>query len=224
MITPSPTYSPAKRPASPTSSLEMIISGRKETRKKNKASGKSFLPTFWDDADAATLKAYKALSVDDLGPLMAKSSSTSLSAENERLENKVAILTAKAENDKERVATLEKCLQVEKDICKLKDKQIGDLELKLQNVGATTVPDFKDSNEYSDDMCKYYVKGFDLLVKWIAKHHLDLDLSGLAVDDVEKELMSDRPFEATVENVTEEVTDAAEVMKKALTDSVPDEQ
>ena len=46
----------------------------------------------------------------------------SLFNENETLKNKVAILTAKAENDKERVATLEKNLQVEKDFCKLKDK------------------------------------------------------------------------------------------------------
>ena len=62
-----------------------------------------------------------------------------LSAKNETLKNKVAILTAKAKNEKEHVATLEKSLQVEKDFCKLKDKQIGDLELKLQNVGATVV-------------------------------------------------------------------------------------
>ena len=55
----------------------------------------------------------------------------SLSAENETLKNTVAILTTEAENDKECVATLEKSIQVEKDFCKLKDKQIGDLELKL---------------------------------------------------------------------------------------------
>nr|POE73784.1 hypothetical protein CFP56_49548 [Quercus suber] len=48
---------PAKRPTSPTSSLEMIASGGEEIKKKKKASGKSFLPTFWDDADAAALKA-----------------------------------------------------------------------------------------------------------------------------------------------------------------------
>ena len=140
------------------------------------------------------------------------------------LKNKVAILTTKAKNDKEHMATLEKSLQVEKDFCKLKDKQIGDLELKLQNVGATTVQDFRDSDEYSDNLCKYYVEGFDLLVKWMAKHHPGLDLSGLAVDGVKKELMSDRPFEAIVENVMEEATDAAEVMKEAPTDPISDEQ
>ena len=55
----------------------------------------------------------------------------SLSAENEMFKNKVAILTVEAKNEKERVAALEKSLQVEKDFCKLKDKQIGDLEPKL---------------------------------------------------------------------------------------------
>ena len=69
----------------------------------------------------------------------------SLSTENETFKNKVAIFTIEVENDKERVATLEKSLYVEKDFCKLKDKQIGDLELKLQNVGATMIQDFKDS-------------------------------------------------------------------------------
>ena len=46
----------------------------------------------------------------------------SLFVENEMLKNKVAILTVKAENDKELVATLEKSLQVEKDFYKPKDK------------------------------------------------------------------------------------------------------
>ena len=55
----------------------------------------------------------------------------SLFVENETFKNKVAILTVEVENDKEHLAALEKSLQVEKDVCKLKDKQIGDLELKL---------------------------------------------------------------------------------------------
>ena len=149
----------------------------------------------------------------------------SLSVEIETFKNKVAILTTEAENDKERVATLEK---LEKDFCKLKDKRISDLELKLQNVGATMVQDFKDSNEYSDDLCKYYVEGFDLLVKWMAKHHSGLDLSGFAVEDVEKELMSDCPSEATAENVIEEATNVAKGVKEAIVvtpaDLVPKDQ
>ena len=70
------------------------------------------------------------------------------------------------------------------------------------------------------------MEGFDLLKKWMAKHHLDLDLSSLVMGDVEKELLSDHPFEATTE--TEEATIVAEVMEEAVTttpvDAVPDEQ
>jgi len=82
------------------------------------------------------------------------------------------------------------------------------------------IQDFKDSDEYFDDLCKYYMEGFNLLVKWMMKHHPDLYLSGLAVDIVEKEIMSDCPFEA----MAEEATNATEVMKEASADPVPDEQ
>ena len=60
-----PAHSLVKRPASPTSSLEMITSSGEEIRKKKKAGGKSFLPTFWDDTDTAALKAHEALFADD---------------------------------------------------------------------------------------------------------------------------------------------------------------
>ena len=63
------------------------------------------------------------------------------------------------------------------------------------------------------------MEGFNLLVKWMAKHH-----PGLVVDDIEKELMSDRPFEAIAENVSEGATDAAKVMKEAPINPIPNEQ
>ena len=78
-----------------------------------------------------------------------------VSAKNEMFMNKVSFLTVEAENY-ERMVVLEKSLQVGKGFCKLKDKQIGDLELKLQKVEAMAVKEFKDSNEYSDELCGYY--------------------------------------------------------------------
>ena len=62
----------------------------------------------------------------------------------------------------------------------------------------------------------------------MASHHPGLDLSGLAMDDVEKELMFDCPSDAIVKNVTKGATDVVEVMKEAAittpVDLVPDEQ
>ena len=138
----------------------------------------------------------------------------SLSVENETLKNKVAILVVEAENDKERVVTLEKSLQVEKDFCNLKDKQMGNLQFKLQKVGATAMQEFKDSDSYLDELCEYYVEGFELFRKWMVKHHPDLDI-----------FQSDRPFEATVENVMEEARTIAEVTEEAApADPTLDEQ
>jgi len=55
-----------------------------------------------------------------------------------------------------------------------------------------------------------------------------MDLSGLAIKDIEKELMSDHPSEATAENVMEEAIDVAKGIKEAtvvtLADPIPNEQ
>ena len=85
MTTLPPAHSLAKRPAFPTSLLEMIASGGEEIMKKKKAGDKSFLPIFWDDVDVAALKAHEALSVDDLSPLMAKSSNEVMSSHIQKL-------------------------------------------------------------------------------------------------------------------------------------------
>nr|POE63896.1 hypothetical protein CFP56_01935 [Quercus suber] len=188
VVTPPPAHSPTKCPASPTSSLELIAFVGEEARKKKKVGGKSFLPTFWDDADAVALKAHETLSVDDLSPLMAKSSSEALG---------------------ESLFVYGKLLELEKRMA-MSEPMIKSLFAKNET--------FKN---------KYYVEGFDPLMKWMAKHHPDLDLFGLVMGDVEKELLSDRPSEATAKNVTEEATIVAEVMEEVSTiapaDPVPNE-
>ena len=98
----------------------------------------------------------------------------------------------------------------------------------MEKAEATAVKEFKDFVEYSDKLCGYYVEGFDLFRKWMAKHHPDLDLSSLVINEAEKELLADRPSKVTAENVMKEATNIIEVMEKAaittLADPVPDEQ
>ena len=42
---------------------------------------------------------------------------------------------------------------------------MGDLQFKLQKVGATVVQEFKDSDSYLDELYEYYVEGFELFRK-----------------------------------------------------------
>ena len=69
VVTSPSAHSPAKCPSSPTLSLEVIVSLEGGARRK------SISKSFWDDVDAAVLKAHGALSMDDLNPLMVKLSS-----------------------------------------------------------------------------------------------------------------------------------------------------
>ena len=57
--------------------------------------------------------------------------------------------------------------------------------------------EFKEFDLYSADLCEYYVEGFELFRRWMAKHHPKLDLSGLVTGEVEKEFVADRPSEVT---------------------------
>ena len=79
VVTPPSAHSIAKCPPSPTSSLEVIVSSEGGARRK------SVSKSFWDDADAVALKVHEALSMDDLNPLMVKSSSDVMSSYIQKL-------------------------------------------------------------------------------------------------------------------------------------------
>lgn len=59
-----------RHPASPTSSLEMITPTDEVAR--SKGGDRAVVGTFWDDADYVMTKAYNAISIKDLKPLMTK--------------------------------------------------------------------------------------------------------------------------------------------------------
>ena len=93
-------------------------------------------------------------------------------------------------------------MNIEKAFSKLKDKLINDAQLKIQKVGPKAMEKFKNSNEYSNKLCDYYVDGFELFCKYMAKHHPDLDFSTLDMEAVGKETLANHPsLSAAADNV-----------------------
>ena len=82
----------------------------------------------------------------------------------------------------------------------MKDKQIDEALIKVEKAGFEAVEKFKASNGFSNKLCEYYVDCFELFRKYLAKHHPELDFSQLDMEEVEKEMLEDRPSEvATVD-------------------------
>ena len=116
----------------------------------------------------------------------------SLSFENKSLKGQVSALSDKAQKDKDRLKTLEKSIDIEKAFSTMKDKQIDEALLKVQKVSLEAMEKFKVSDEYLDKLWNYYVEGFELFQKYLAKHHPSLDFSKLDMEAVEKEILVDR--------------------------------
>lgn len=142
--------------------------------------------------------------------VVAQSKVESLSVKNELLKKKVSSLSDEVEKTQDRLKALEKDANTKKAFSKLKDKQIDDALLKIQKVDPEAVEKFKNSDEYSNKLCNYYVEGFDLFHKYMAKNHPNLDFSTLNMEVVKKEFLADRQsVEAVGEGEDVAVTDEA---------------
>ena len=80
----------------------------------------------------------------------------------------------------------------------MRDKQIDEALIKVEKAGFEAVEKFKASDRFLDKLYEYYVDDFELFRKYLAKHHPKLDFSQLDMEEVEKEMLEDRPSEAAV--------------------------
>ena len=144
--------------------------------------------------------------------VMAQSKVEFLSSENKSLKSQVSALLDKAKKDKDHLKTQEKSINTKMAFSKLKDKRIDEALLKIKKAGSEAVEKFKVSNEYLDKLCNYYVEGFELFQKYLAKHHPSLDFSKLDMEAFEKEILADHQS-------TEGVAESGEVVPVDLSSS-----
>ena len=152
---------------------------------------------------------------------MAQSKVDSLFFENELLKTKVKSLSDEMEKAQDHLKTSEKEVNNKKALSKLKDKQIDDAQLKIQKGSPKAMEKFKNSDEYSDKLCDYYIDGFELFRKYMAKHHPDLDFSTLDMEVVEKEILANRPSTSVAAGHIDDGAEGAVVTVEARVDPSP---
>lgn len=123
----------------------------------------------------------------------AQSRTCSPFAKNESLMIKISTLANEAKKDKDHLKTLKKNIDTEKAFSKLKDKQIDEALKKVGKAGPKAMEKFKASNEFLNKLYDYYVDGCELFRKYLATHHPEMDFSKLDMEEVEKEILADRP-------------------------------
>ena len=64
--------------------------------------------------------------------------------------------------------------------------------MKVKKEETKVVEKFKDFNEYLNKLCDYYVEGFELFRKYLAKRHPELKFANPNMEAIEKEVLSDR--------------------------------
>ena len=80
---------------------------------------------------------------------------------------------------------------------------------------------FKNSDQYSDNLCGYYVDGFKHFCKYMAKHHLNLDFSTLDMEVVEKVILADCPSTGMAAGHVDDKVEGTVVIAEAPIDPSP---
>ena len=154
----------------------------------------------------------------------AQSGIASLFAKNVSLMIQISALIDEAKKDIYHLKTLEKNIDTEKAFSKLKDKQINEALMKVEKVDFETMEKFNALDELSNKLCDYYVDNFELFHKYLAKHHPEMDFYRLEMEEVEKELLANRPSEVATKGILKdhpfEVTTEGEVAL-GVVESIP---
>ena len=110
-----------------------------------------------------------------------------------------------ATNLKGKVKTLSDDLRAEHQLTLEKDEKLLGAKEKLNTIVARSIEAFQMTDEYNTVLFNQYLKGFELLRRYLVKHPFGVELEKLDLEEVDQEMAAD---EATQSSATE--TDAPE--------------
>ena len=120
-----------------------------------------------------------------------------LEAENSQLKKDLIVAMDEANTIKEKAKTLSDDPGAERQLTLEKDKQLLVAKEKLKTIATKVVEAFQQTEEYHTVLFSWYYKGFELSRRHFFKHHIEVDLENLDLEEVDKEMVADKASQST---------------------------
>ena len=103
----------------------------------------------------------------------------------------------KNNTSKEKIKTLTKELNGEKQLVKQRAEQLAAANQKMKNFVAKAIHAFQLMEEYNAILFGWYFKGFELPRRYLVKHGPEVDLEDLDFEAIDKEIEVDEAAQAS---------------------------
>ena len=158
------------------------------------------------------------LTIDYLGikekVVVVNSKLESIEVESSKLRKDLIEAMDEVNSVKEKIKELNEALRVEKMLISQKDEEVQATLLRTSAEREKVVDQFMKSEQFSDLHFIQYFKGFELLCRWMMKHHsLAIDLSNLDFEKIDIEILADEAKELEETNAATATVGGMDIAK-----------
>ena len=111
-----------------------------------------------------------------------------MEAETSKLKQSLIDSMGEVNTLKEKVKALSDDLRAEHQLTLEKDEQLLGVKESLKTIAARSVEAFQTTNEYNSVLFNWYIKGFELLRRYLVKHPSGVDIGKLDLEEVDQEM------------------------------------
>ncbi|KAK9997457.1 hypothetical protein SO802_022143 [Lithocarpus litseifolius] len=120
-----------------------------------------------------------------------------LEAENSKLKKDLIIAMGEANAMKEKLKVMGDDLRAERQLMVEKDEQLLAAKDKIKTIAAKAVEAFQQIDEHNTMLFSWYLKGFELLRRYLIKHPVGVDMENLDLEEVDREMTADKVSQST---------------------------
>ena len=135
---------------------------------------------------------------------MANSKVDYVEAKSSRLRKDLIEAMDQSTKAKEKVIELKEALKVEKKLVIKKDEEVQATLLRMDEEREKVISKFLASNRFSDMQFEQYFKGFELLRRWMMKHHSHVaNFANMDFEAIDIKILADEANEKEGETIAE---------------------